>query len=224
MYAQAFDRLFLRGRDAVLAGTHEICEPPLDGQPRFGISIIVRPDPAIAAVLATVTADVMAISGSAHWPTGAAVASHFTIRSLEPHREPIADDDAAVRRYADALARTSARRPGPIRFAMTGLTLTPTSVMYCAEPLDDAAGVLVAVLDDELGADCWFEADVTRDIWYANVVHFAGPIADPTGLVDWVASHRGHRIGETKIAEIELVRWAYDGRQAVPVTLARSAL
>jgi hypothetical protein len=224
MYAQVFDQLFQRGREAVLADRHERDHPPVDGDPRWGVSVCFRPDADLAATMATLTAEAMAYCGPRHWPTGATIASHFTIRSLEQFRDPIPIGDAAVRRYTDAMARTVARRPGPVRFTMTGITLTPSSVMCCAEPVDTAAGELATALGEELGPDDWHEADFNRDIWYANLVHFTGPIADRAGLVEWAGSRRHLVIGETKVDELDLVRWAYDGRQVVPVTLARSAL
>jgi hypothetical protein len=224
MYAHLFDRLFERGRDAVLRSEHARDTPPADGDERWGISVVFRPDPEVAAALDAAAGEAMAYCGPGHWPTGAVVASHFTVRSLEGYRDPVPDGDAAVARYAAAVARAAARRPGPVRLAMTGVTLTPTSVMCSAEPVDAAAGELATALGEELGPDGWHEADFNRDIWYANLVHFTGPIADPEGLVGWAADRRRRGFGETKITEIELMRWAYDGRQVVPVELARSAL
>ncbi|WP_091528130.1 hypothetical protein [Microlunatus soli] len=65
-----------------------------------------------------------------------------------------------------------------------------------------------------------------RDIWYLNLLHFAGPIADPDGLLDWVESHRETFIGTITIDECRLIRWDYrviDGRyDLLPVTLAAS--
>ena len=45
------------------------------------------------------------------------------------------------------------------------------------------------------GDDAWREAEFTRDIWYANLLHFAADIAAPSELIEWVAQHRRLDLG-----------------------------
>jgi hypothetical protein len=75
-----------------------------------------------------------------------------------------------------------------------------------------------------LGGDGWFEAGFTRDIWYSTIVHFTGPINDPTTLVDWVAARRDLDLSETCCGEAELLRWQYDGAQPLRVPLTTTRL
>lgn len=213
-----FDNLFARGRAAVLAGSHYRDSPPVDGG-RWGLSVVLRPDPASGDRLATVTDEALAVAGSGHWPTGAPEAVHFTVRAIEAHRSTLPADDPLVVRSAAALDRATRDLP-PIGLALRGLTLTPSGVMACAYPVDSAADRFAARLGAELGDDAWFEADFHRNIWYATLVHFAGPIADPAAVVEWVAARRHRSLGTVEVTIAELVRFRFNGRQPVRVPLA----
>ncbi len=61
-------------------------------------------------------------------------------------------------------------------------------------------------LAETLGPLGWYEAQLpARDIWYVNLVHFAGPIADPDGLLAWVAANRSIPPVEFVVPSVELV-------------------
>ncbi|BCJ38495.1 hypothetical protein Athai_59980 [Actinocatenispora thailandica] len=216
MYADSFDRLFDRGREAVLAGSHYRDTPPVDGG-RWGISVVLLPDSDCAERLDATTAAALSVAGT-HWPTGARRSLHVTVRALEAHRSHLPDDDPGVARYRAAM-RAAAAGCRPARLAFRGLTLTPSGVMACAFPVDAAADEFAVALGDALGPDGWFEADVTRDIWYATIVHFTGPIADPSALVDWVAARRDLDLGTAHCAQATLLRWCHTGTHLAPTPL-----
>ncbi|MDI6102825.1 hypothetical protein QLQ12_29830 [Actinoplanes sp. NEAU-A12] len=217
MRRDKFDRLFDRGRDAVLSGQHYRDTPPVDGG-RWGISVIFRPGGELADRLDALTAEALDVAGGIHWPTGARTTLHMTVRALEAHRLAVPDEDVAVGRYGAALRRAAASGRS-VRLGFAGLTLTPSGVMACAYPADDAADSFAAVLADELGRDGGFEADFTRDIWYATLIHFTGPLPDPSALVAWVAARRDIDLGSTHVQEVELVRWQHSGSQPMRVPL-----
>ncbi|MFF9870294.1 hypothetical protein ACF1G0_33765 [Streptomyces sp. NPDC013953] len=213
-----FDRLFHQGRDAIASGTHERQVPPVANGPRWGTSVILRPDAAAADRIDALTQQALRAAGPAHWPTGARASAHLTVRALEPHRPHIPAGNPLRIRYEAALAAAAAKT-GPIRFALQGLTLTPNSVMMCAHPLDEAADDFATTLAGELGADGWLEADRPRDIWYLTLVHFAGPHVN-TALTDWVAQRRLLPLGDTVVTTAQLIVWQYNGHHVVPAPLA----
>jgi hypothetical protein len=218
-----FDRLFETGSAALRAGHAELSTPPLDGTPRWGVSVILRPDRDARDRLDRLTGEVRDVAGRSHWGTGNAIAEHLTVRALEPHRDPIGVDDAAVARYAAALRRTAARC-GPARLALTGITLSPSTVMCCASPIGSDADAVAAVLAEELGADDEYERSFNRDIWYVTLLHFADPVTVVEPLIDWITQRRRLDLGTIRADRLELIRWAYDGVQAVPVPLAIESL
>ncbi|NIK56250.1 hypothetical protein [Kribbella shirazensis] len=201
-----FDHLFAAAVPRIANGTHQRDELPREGG-RWPISVVLRPSPdsTLAHTLDALTQEAAELAGPGHWQTGRLGAAHLTVRALEPRRENIPPDDPAVARYLSALQRATARSTWPVGFRVTGLTLTPGSVMACAEPLDAAADAFSDHLTTELGPDAWFEPE-RRDIWYLNLLHFTTDIADPSPLINWVATHRTTPIGTTLIPTPDLVR------------------
>jgi len=219
-YDERFDRLTARGREAVLAGTHHRDGPLVDGG-RWGISVVLRPDPTAAAALEALAGEAAAAAGGGHWPTGSAATVHVTVLPLEPYREKVPDSDPKVVRYATGL-RAAAARCGPVRLRFTGVSLSPVGVLAAAWPVDGAADRLAGHLKDTIGRNRWSE----RDIWYATLLHFTGEVRHPRRLVDWVAAHRRIDPVPTRITTVDLVAWSSerDGAQPLPVTLASAPL
>src|SRR5260221_14478548 len=105
MPTDKFDRLFADGSRAVLADAVHRETPPVEDGPRWGMSVVLRPDRLTASPLAALAEDGIELAGVRHWPTGAEASSHFTVRSLERHRHEVSADDPAVARYRRALRK-----------------------------------------------------------------------------------------------------------------------
>lgn len=206
--AKTFDRLFAEAAPMIRAGLHQRDSPPVDGG-RWPVSVVLRPDLAMAMRLAQTMTEAEGLVGPGHFRTGVADSVHFTVRALELYREAVGEEDEAVQRFARAMRR-SARGVGPIELDLVGLTLAPGSVMACAYPVDDNADRFMDLLKGELGDDAWHEAGFARDIWYATILHFAADIAHPVELIEWVAQRRGLALGRTVIDTAELVRFRYE--------------
>lgn len=222
-----FATLSARAEPLVLAGRHQRDAPPREGG-RWPITVVLAPGPGLAARLDEVTAETLVVAGAEHWPTGSRELSHVTVTALEGYRAEVAAGDRRVAAYQRALARAAARC-GPVTLRFEGLTLTPSSIMACAVPADGAAehfrGALAEELAEQLGPTGWSEWDVARDIWYANLVHFAGDIPDPAALVDWVARRRDLDLGTFPLTRARLWRYTFDERRPRrPVTLADEVL
>lgn len=145
-------------------------------------------------------------AGHGHFLTGRLDTSHLTVRALEPYRDAAAPTDPVTGDWIAALSRAAAATP-PLRFRLTGVTLTTVSVMAQVEPLDDEPWQFMRRLREELGHLAWYEdAWMERNIWYANLLHFAAPIRDAAGLVDWVRAHRAIEPIEFAVASADLVR------------------
>ena len=78
--------------------------------------------------------------------------------------------------------------------SLRGVVLTGSGVMLCAHPVDGAPDELAAALGEELADDGFHERDFDRTIWYAMLLHYAGPIGDAKGLVRWVEQRRDLRV------------------------------
>jgi len=217
-----FDRLFDDASPLIRQGLHQRDSPSVEGG-RWGVSVVLRPDPASAVNLERAMAEVEGLVGVGHFRTGTAGSVHFTVRVLEAYRDAAGKEDEVVQRYARAMSR-AARQVEVIELDLVGLTLTRGSVMACGYPVDDNADKFMDLLKDELGGDAWREAGFRRDIWYANILHFGADIAQPAGLVKWVVDRRELDLGRAVMDTAELVRFRYDegawGRLIRPEVLA----
>jgi hypothetical protein len=183
-----FDRLFAEGRRTLLTGTYKVESPPVEGHPRWGIGVVLRPGPVATRAIEQVAVEAAAVAGGEHWLAGAVRSSHLTLRrGLEPYRSLVPLGDPRVAGCAAAM-RAAAGGVRSLRFAVTGLTLTPVSVMACAAPTDAAPDNLAQDLTAALCAEGCGHPGRAPDIWYVNLVYFSRPVRDPHGLVEWVAA------------------------------------
>jgi hypothetical protein len=128
-----------------------------------------------------------------------------------------------VARYAAAL-RAAAKSTGPVRFAITGLIMTPVSVMARAIPADAAADDLAATFDAALHAEECHEAGSTPVLWYVNLVYFTGPVHAADALAAWTEARQQMKVTEVRVTEMQIVRWQYTVTGMMPVTLAAASL
>jgi hypothetical protein len=189
-------------------GNHTRDTPPSEGG-RWPVSVVLRPatDSPLSRALDQLTTEAAAVAGEGHWQTGQLGSAHLTVRALEYYRPTVDPDEPVIKRYQSALER-AATTAGPARVEVTGLTLTPGTVMACAVPLDDQADLFMDQLRFELGPDAWHELPYgRRDIWYLNLLHFTTAIPNPGQLIDWVEARRDTGFGEIGIDRAELVRF-----------------
>ena len=220
------ESLHEQGRSALLEGQVRPDVPPAPGARRWGLSVLVRPQPDLAARVAELTSRLATLAGPGQWATGSAGSAHLTVYSLEPHRPGVTLADPAARRYADAM-RQAAAATEPGAFAVTGLSLTPGGVIAACEPQDAGARALRPTLTAALGGTV-FEAAYRGDQWWMSLLHLAAQVTSPGPLVDHVARHRDAALGTLVVQELELVRYEYrtgpEGAGMRPVTLASAPL
>jgi hypothetical protein len=217
-----FDRLFAEGRQALLTGTHRVETAPADGCQRWAVGAVLRPDPQAAEAIEQAAKAAAAVVGPNRWLAGAAGSSHLSLRrGLERYRRPIPPGDPRVARYAAAL-RSAAKATGPVRYAVTGLTLTPVSVMASAIPADTAAEDLATAFDAALHAEQCHDAGAIPELWYVNLVYFTGPVRDAEELIGWVEARREMHLADVRVAAFQIVRWQNTVNGMMPIVLASS--
>ena len=218
------DTIHQRGRDAVLAGRELLDVPPGPGSQRWGLSLDVFPDPEAEARLAAFADEAAALAGPGQWRTGGTGSAHLTVTYLEREWREVGADDPEVRRHAGQLRRAAAAS-GPLRWEVTGLVLADRGVLALCAPVDDAPAAFRSAVLAGLGGLGAEEAGYRRAVWWSTLLHFAAPVADRAGLVDWVEARaalpeplllRGERAA--------VVRYVFDGQRTSPVELATTAL
>jgi hypothetical protein len=208
----------------VLTGTHQVERAPASGGPRWAAGAILRPDPRAAQAIEQVARAAAAVVGADHWLAGAARSSHLSLRRhLEQRRRPISAGDRLVVGYAAAL-HAAAKSAGPVRFAITGLILTPVSVMARALPADAAADDLAARFDAALHAEGCGATGATPVLWYVNLVYFTGPVRAADDLASWTEARQHMEVTDVHVTEMQIARWQYTTAGMLPVALASATL
>ena len=202
-----FDRLFGDAVPALLAGTHRQDEAPVDGG-RWPVSVVGIPDEPARDALSGVMHEALVFTGPGHFETGRSDASHFTVRALEPYRDAASPKDPITDAWVASLEAVSRESP-PIRLRLTGVTLSISGVMVQAEPIGDEPWELMRRLRAGLGPLAWFEDRWQRDIWYASVLHFAAPVRDAAGLIDWAKARRSSLAHDVVLDALTLTRFRY---------------
>jgi len=214
------DGLFAEGRLALRTGTYRVECAPADGDPRWAVGAVLRPDSRAARTIEEVARTAAAAVGANHWLAGAARSSHLSLRRhLEPRRRQVSPADPLVVRYGAAL-RSAAEATGPVRFTLTGLILTPVSVMAAAVPADTAADDLAAAFDMALRAEGCRDAGAIPGLWYVNLAYFAGPVHDAEELIGWVEARRMMHVADVRVSGLQIVCWRYTATGMVPIVLA----
>jgi hypothetical protein len=215
-----------RGRDVVLAGRALLEVPPVPGGTRWGLSLVARPDPAAAEQLQAMAAEAAAPAGPGQWLTASPGSTHLTVTYLEGVHRDIGPDDDAVRRLADIVGRLAAGTP-PLRWRVTGLALAERGVLALAEPVDRVPDELRDRVLRELDEVGRAEGYYRRSVWWATLLHFAAPVADPAGLAAWVDARTTSPtfpVISVTADRVDVVRYEYDGARTVPVILASAPL
>ena len=217
------DTIHHRGRTALLAGRALLDVPPAPVGTRWGLSLVARPDALAADRLHVLAAEAAALAGPGQWLTASPGSAHLTVTYLESVHREIDSDDAEVRRLASAVGRLAAGSP-PLRWRMTGLALADRGVLALAVPVDDGPDALRACVLAELDEVGRREAYYRRSVWWATLLHFAAPVADPEALARWVDARTSLPQIPLTAGSVDIVHYEYDGVRTLPVTLATVAL
>ncbi|MEV4562174.1 hypothetical protein AB0K12_00230 [Nonomuraea sp. NPDC049419] len=197
-----------QGRAALLAGeaTHDV--PMVEGGTRWGAAVVLRPAGEVVGRLTDLAATVHA---PGHWVHGGP-ALHVTLRSLEPYRSVIPEDDPLRRAYAAALAEAADGLP-PAWVYLAGVAPHRGGVLVGAHPVDETLETLrkrfARGLESRGVRD--LEYGRVRDRWYVSLVHFAGPLTDAEEIVAWCDAHADTDFGLAELPVAELVQFVHTG-------------
>ncbi|MEV0383361.1 hypothetical protein [Nonomuraea sp. NPDC050643] len=197
-----------RGRAALLDGraTHDL--PMVEGARRWGAGAVLRPEGDVVERLTELAASVPA---PGHWVHGGSTL-HVTLRSLEPYRARIPEDDPLRRTYGDALTEAATGLP-PVQVRLAGLTPHQGGVLVYGHLEDDTLLTLRKRYAHAL--ECRGVRDLehgrTRDRWYVSLVHFARPLANPRELVEWCDANTEADFGVAELTTAEVVQFTHTG-------------
>lgn len=196
-----------RAQAQLRAGDVSFDAPPVDGGARWGISVVLRPDPKNAERLAALARQTAAAIGPGHW-VHQAHTLHTTLRALEPHSTRDLQGDVRLADYVAAVDQAAAGRE-PVTLRLRGLAPHSGGVMVLGHDRDSALPQLrrrlVTALDQRDVEH--YETTFTRNLWYVSLLQFGAPVADPTALAEWGVPRRDMAIGDVVYDSLEICRW-----------------
>ncbi|MGI5284392.1 2'-5' RNA ligase family protein [Nonomuraea polychroma] len=210
-----------KGRAALLSGraTHDL--PMVEGARRWGAAVVLRPEGEVVDRLSELAAT---MDAPGHWVHGGPTL-HVTLRSLEPYRDRIPEDDRLRRTYARAMAE-AATGVAPPRIRLKGVSPHRGGVLVYGHPEDDTLVTLwkrFAHAMESRGVRDLEHARI-RDRWYVSLVHFAGPLLNPREIVAWCDAHADADFGVTELTSVEVVQFVLTGQRIKVRSLERAVL
>jgi hypothetical protein len=210
--ATTYARIAAEGRHAILDGRTTVEPPPVDGTPRWGLSVVLRPRPWTRSLCATATT-LRDTLGAPHWLYGPST-MHVTLRSIESHRFAIGPDDPLVARYRDVVRDVLADVPSPT-LELRGLLPSAGGVLVAGYPTIDLQPVRHALFDAFSVLDVPMTGPETsratlRDTFHASFVLFGGPVADRERFVELLDAYRDTSFGTYLCLSVSLVAYRRD--------------
>jgi hypothetical protein len=211
---EKYDLLWRDGRRALREGGLGVDRPPVDGDARWGLSLVLLPPAQLADDIAAVSAELGRLYEGAHHIHRAADL-HLTVTSLEPYRDEV--DQATIEHYVDVLERS--RHLLDVHVRMVGLG-------------GSAAGTFVQGLDDDtlgpirrrmrqaagdLHGGVVPSMAFVRDTAHISVSVHREAVPEPVAA-EYIERHRRTRFGDMAGATVALVRyWARADAMSIDV-------
>ncbi|NJP91947.1 hypothetical protein HCN51_21200 [Nonomuraea sp. FMUSA5-5] len=209
-----------KGRATLLAGRATYDVPMVEGALRWGAAAVLRPE---GAVVDRMTELAATVDAPGHWVHGGRTL-HVTLRSLEPYRTRVPEDDPLRRGYGAALAEAVDGLP-PARVRLAGVHPHQGGVLVGAHPEDDTLDTVrkrfAHALESRGIRD--LEHGRVRDLWYVSLVHFAAPLTNARELVAWCDAHADADFGTAELRTAEIVQFVLTGGRIHVVPWERAA-
>jgi 2'-5' RNA ligase len=201
-----YDAMWDRAWPAVSRGDVE-CDPHLAGglDPRRGMTLIARPDAALAARLTDVQHRLADADPRQYRQPRADL--HMTVLSLFTVTADYAPQLARRAAYAAAV-RAAVRDLPAFDIDFKGITISRGAVLAAGFPRDDTLETLRARLREALrarGLDGMLDQRYRLVTAHSTLLRFVAPPADPTRLAAVLAEVRNEPLGTLRVGSLQLV-------------------
>ena len=215
-----YNELWRQGYEALCNGTFHTETPPEEGNPRWGLSAVLRVDGLVGDHIAAELHGLDAASAGPHLmhrPQDL----HCTIRSLEGFQSTI--PKRQVKHYCRSLAQ-SVRGLPPIQVELQGLGGGPNGIFAHGYPSDSLQILRERMHTDQLTTGPLGAASVdtlrTRDTCHVSLMVFRPPATVETALADYVAARTRRSYGLLDVKALSLVRYFFGANTVTMQELA----
>jgi hypothetical protein len=198
-----YDCLWDEAHRSFDTGTLRVDHAPVDGDPRWGLSLVLLPPAHVADLLAAAAAEIGSIYEGTHHIYNAADL-HLTVTSLEPYRDKVAQ--TTIEHYVDAVER--ARDLLDFNVRLVGLGGSPSGVFV--QGFDDETLLPIrrqmrqaaADLHDGVAPPMAF----VRDTAHISISVHREAVPEPRAA-EYVQRYRRTGFGDITEATVALVRY-----------------
>ena len=220
-----YDGLWRDAESALSRGEHDV-DPALteENDPRRGLSLVFRPDAALARRLEGFSERLRGIAPEQHFHAPAEM--HVTAMSMIGCRADFALDRVEPERYVALLARCLERLPA-FDVVFDGITASRSCVMAQGFPVDDTLGRLRAALRAGFAASPLYsdvEPRYASRTAHVTLVRLARPLARPDVFLGALREARGEPFGRLRVRSAHLVYNDWFHRTELTRELHRFAL
>lgn len=198
-----YDVLWDEARRSLHEGTLRVDHAPVDGDPRWGLSLVLLPPADVAESMSAAAAALGRLYGGTHHVYSAADL-HLTVMSLEPYRDEISQ--ATIKHYVDAVERLRDLLHVSVR--LVGLGGSSSGVFV--QGFDDDTLVPIRRQMRETAADLHDGVAppmaFVRDTSHISISVHREAVPEPS-VVDYVQQHRRTRFGDMAEATVALARY-----------------
>ena len=202
------NRLHADAIDSVRAGVTNVDRVPSNGDPRWGLSLVVLPDADVSRRLGGFAAQLASLSPNPHMAY-AEPDLHITVRSLEGYIDDV--PELVIDRYIERV-EAALSGIGAIRIGLHGAYLTSTGVVACglADPTLAVARRRLAQDAEENG---WMQvrggdAERIRNTAHASLMVFRDGTHRDDRLADRVDGSRDLFFGDLTVEQLALVTYS----------------
>jgi hypothetical protein len=206
-----YDRIATDGMRALLMGQAIPEALPTDGEPRWGVSAVLRPAGQTAASMMQLIAELGLLADEGHlWYAESGL--HTTIRSIEPFRTIVPGDDKAVAGYFGVLVRVAGVTPH-IGIEYRGVIASPSGILVRGLPqsaaLQECRERLHAEIHDKVPANA-MELKSRRVTAHVSLGVFRNSrLRRGRQLSDYVKCRKDLPLGLVTYDRIDLVRYHF---------------
>lgn len=198
-----YDVLWDQARRSLHEGTLRVDHAPVDGDPRWGLSLVLLPPPHAAASVSAAAAELGSLYDGMHHVYNAADL-HLTVTSLEPYRDEIAQ--TTIEHYVDAVERH--RDLLHVHVQLVGLGGSPSGMFVQGFDDDTLAPIrrhmrqTAADLHDGVAPPMAF----VRDTSHISISVHRQAVPEPSAA-DYIQQHRRTQFGDMAEATVALARY-----------------
>lgn len=202
-----YQRLWAASESGLRRGDYKPDSIPLHGDPRWGLSLVLRVDGSVRDLLCT-ELEVLALLRRAPHLVYSVDHLHSTVRSLEGFQDEV--PASQIEHYAAQLRRV-AYGLDPIEIEYVGLSGSADGIFACGYPSESLATLRQRLLEDQLplgalGVEPAY-ATMIRDTAHVSMMIYRPPLLPETAIANYVSSCSDRYFGTIAVTSLSLVRY-----------------